>query len=420
LLAGVIKSTAAYRNYKRRRVEEAYFARMRRYREALDAKGLRYDEAETIERVRSRFPARNKRYGEIRTCYVAPSKHWHNAMVPHLERMGEVVHLDVIQEYMPDFDALSGAEVAARMREATPAILRRFDEAHGEKPFDWAFFYHGAAEWMAELATRVREKHGVPTAIMSLDDKQSWDDVAFGSERITQREAAPLFDVYWTNSSECCRWILAEGGAPIFMPEACDPDEAKPRAVEKRHDLLFIGAAYGFRKHFVGRLERLGIEPTVYGAGWGARGGFLPRERYEETLNASRVILGAGGVGYSEALMNVKGRDFELPAVGAAPYLTSYNPDLARWFEVGKEIFCYKDDVDLVEQFRYLIERPDVGEASARLARSRCLREHQWIHRYDRLLKILNVVGEEETPPVSEAEAGTDSSLGSSDAGSDD
>ena len=55
---------------------------------------------------------------------------------------------------------------------------------------------------------------------------------------------------------------------------------------------------------------------------------------------SSLFELGVGGVGHLDEVQHLKGRDFEVPMCGAV-YLTTYNPELCDWYQVGEEILCY-------------------------------------------------------------------------------
>jgi len=109
-------------------------------------------------------------------------------------------------------------------------------------------------------------------------------------------------------------------------------------------------------------------------------------------LNRSVINLGMGGIGYSEALTNVKSRDFEIPGAGGGAYLTSFNADLAQHFVVGEQILCYSNRFELVEILRYYLAHPDEAAAIGRRARQRSLAEHRWLHRYERVLRVLGIL----------------------------
>ena len=113
-----------------------------------------------------------------------------------------------------------------------------------------------------------------------------------------------------------------------------------------------------------------------------------------EVINRTRINLGMGGIGYSESLTNVKARDFEVPGTGGGMYLTSFNTDLARHFVVGHEIACYRNREELVELVRYYLARPEEASAMAARARARCLAEHRWLHRFQKICRILGILSE--------------------------
>jgi len=94
------------------------------------------------------------------------------------------------------------------------------------------------------------------------------------------------------------------------------------------------------------------------------------------------------GIGYSSQITNVKGRDFELPALRGGAYVTTYNADLARHFDVGREILCWHSLDELLEITRFLLRTPSAGRRLAALAYERCRREHRWSQRYLSVLKL--------------------------------
>ena len=105
----------------------------------------------------------------------------------------------------------------------------------------------------------------------------------------------------------------------------------------------------------------------------------------------ARINLGIGGTGVSERVMCVKGRDFEVTACGGL-YLTSYNPELALLYDIGKEILCYTNEFDCVELVRYYLQRPEEAKAIAAAGRARCLRDHTWERRFEDLFTWMDLV----------------------------
>ena len=120
------------------------------------------------------------------------------------------------------------------------------------------------------------------------------------------------------------------------MPEGFDQSVYHPMPLERDIPVSFIGGAYGFRPSLVQFLKARGIPLSVFGAGWPTN--TVSRGEQVSIINRSRINFGHGGIGYSEDLTNMKGRDFEIPGTGGGLYVTTFNPDLARHFVIGAEI----------------------------------------------------------------------------------
>jgi spore maturation protein CgeB len=154
----------------------------------------------------------------------------------------------------------------------------------------------------------------------------------------------------------------------------------------------FVGQAYGFRRTFVDKLRKLGLSVHTAGYGWPA--GTVGDDGLVQLFRRSKIVLGMGGIGWSEDLKNTKGRDFDAPAVGTASYLTSYNPELADLFDIGREIVCFSNADECYEIARQLLMDEPMRQAIARAGRKRCLQQHTWIHRFEHVLDVLGILEE--------------------------
>ena len=113
-------------------------------------------------------------------------------------------------------------------------------------------------------------------------------------------------------------------------------------------------------------------------------------------MSRARLVLGMGGVGHTDKVKHLKGRDFEVPMCGAA-YLTSFNPELADFFTVGSEILCYGSPQECADVARWGLARPArlIGIGAA--ARRRCT-EHTWDRRLEQMLRLLGWLAEGARP----------------------
>jgi glycosyl transferase family 1 len=401
-LATNLRNTRAWRFFRAATLERSYQRRAAAYHQRLEDLGFTYSEGEVVRTIRQRCTAAGRRLGEVRTLLLMPDMAWHNVLASSLEKLGPVTWYRFEGDCRWWRGRPADRKWVQRRAGVNQEIRRIAREACATGGIDWVFCYV-SGQILRDTVRYLREELGLPTVIMSLDDKQSWELGGWGSQDIGQKDLAGEFDLYWTSARECCNWVLAEGGRPIFMPEGCDPDQFRPMDVQKDLDLCFVGAAYGFRRYFIERIQRrlgrYGYSVACFGPGWRRGSSGVWGEELVRTLNRAWINLGHGGIGYSENLMNVKTRDFEAPSIGTAAYLTTFNPDLVPSFDIGNEICCYRWDNDLVEQVISLLSEKERLLEIARCGRERCVEEHTWGHRFARILEILGVLDAEVRVP---------------------
>lgn len=89
-----------------------------------------------------------------------------------------------------------------------------------------------------------------------------------------------------------------------------------------------------------------------------------------------------------ERILQVRLRDFEVPMSGGF-YMVEHMEELQEFFEIGKEIVCYTDPQDLAEKIKYYLAHDSERERIRRAGRERCLRDHTWQRRFERVFEEL-------------------------------
>jgi spore maturation protein CgeB len=387
---------ALYSKLKEWSLLKEYRYRREYYQALSERQGLRYEEAEAITQIRKHIAKRGyspslKEIGNIHTFAIIPRLGWHSHLLDELYEMGPVTEFDYIRH---GYDILEfyRADKYGRQRrlEMNSLILPAIKKAHSQQLIDWVFVYASGTEVSANTIRQIQEEIGIPVINMCLDDKHSWSGKWMGDHRGNQIDIAKIYDLSWSSARVACDWYLAEGGRPLYMPEGCNPAIYRPVSLHKDIAVSFIGAAYGFRKKTIRFAKHYNIHVQTFGRGWNTR---VPaNDEVVEIISRSRINLGMGGIGYSEWLTNVKARDFEIPCTGGGMYLTSYNPDLALHFNVGREIICYRTNDEMVELIRYYLNHSEEAAQIARQGRERCLREHRWMHRYIKICQVLGIL----------------------------
>lgn len=396
---------------KRLRLQQHYVARREHYATEAGRRGLVYRESDTAALVRKRLADRGyspevRELGEVHTFAFIPRVGGNPALYPDLHDLGPVTEFDYVAlGFTLDELRQVNGDAVRRRGEINARLLSALREAHARQPVDWVFVYANGWEVEAQAVRQITEELGMPVVNMCLDDKQSWTGPVVGNQRPGQVDLAPVFDLSWTSARVACEWYLVEGGRPVYLPEGFDAATYRPMPdVARDIPVSFMGAGYGYRPAVIRHLHKYGIPVQTFGPGWPT--GWTWGDEQIRLFNRSVINFGMGGIGYSERLTNVKSRDFEIPGTGGGVYLTSFNPDLAQHFVIGEEILCYSEREEAVELIRYYLNHRDEADAIARRGRERCLTEHRWLHRYQRVLSILGVLaGDDATTTSPQAEA---------------
>ena len=383
--------------FRREQLLRGYRQRREYYFELIERTGLKYSEKQVEIEVRERLVNRGyspakKTIGKIHTFAFIPDIGWHNHLLPDLEILGPVTRFDY-KSLGFNWEEFIKADNNAvlRRRQMNQHALSKLIESHNKRKVDWVFVYASGLEISVSTIKRITDELGIPVVNMCLDDKHSWAGPLMGDHRAGQVDIAASFDISWTSSRVACEWYIVEGARPVYMPEGFNIDVFKPMDVEQDIPVSFVGNAYGFRTSVIKYLKKYKIPVQTFGKGW-------PGSKWVDNIasifNRSQINIGMGGIGYSEALTNVKGRDFEIPATGGGLYLTSFNADLAQHFNIGNEIICYSSRDELIELVRYYLKHSDEAAKIAGNAHRRSIREHRWLHRYIKICNILGILNE--------------------------
>ncbi|MBK9519330.1 MAG: glycosyltransferase family 1 protein [Anaeromyxobacter sp.] len=291
---------------------------------------------------------------------------------PAFASLGQASHFD----YAPQARA-AGSPSQALRGELGRQFLAFVESSSRTSPVDVAFLYASGAYLDPDLLRELGAR-GIWTVVLGLDDKQQLPGPPQGGLVGWQMEAARGADLYWTTWRAGVDWLAAEGARPWYAPEAASPDFFAPTVAERDLDVLWLGRGYGARLDLVRRLGQMGFQVSAHGPGW--PGGPVPFESMVDLYGRAKVVLGMGGVGHTDRIKHLKGRDFEVPMCGAV-YLTSFNPELADHYAIGSEILCYASVEECAEVLAWVLHRPGEQERIRAAARARSLRDHTWVKR---------------------------------------
>jgi spore maturation protein CgeB len=136
------------------------------------------------------------------------------------------------------------------------------------------------------------------------------------------------------------------------------------------------------------KIKKAGIAVKVWGYGWPS--GKVSQSEMIKIFNCSKINLNLSNAS-RPGVEQIKGRDFEIPGCGG--FLnTGYSENINEYFNVDKEIICYRDVDDLIDKIRYYLDHDDEREEIAKAGYFRVLDEHTYEKRFLDIFKSTGVI----------------------------
>jgi len=312
--------------------------------------------------------------------------------------------------------------------DASRELVEQVRRAHTQAPIDlfFSYFYSSCATPQAILDIRA-------LGILAVN----WYCNASYQLHLVE-EIAPAYDACLVPERYRLDDYLRIGARPIYCQEAANPVFYKARSVDRDLDVVFVGARYGDRPHYIRRLLDASVNVRVFGPGWRPRplrqrvmritprrllgrararfgqtasnrrliaepeiplaicGGVLADEELPAIYNRAKIVLGFSSVGNTYAsgdrVTQIRLRDFEAPMSGAF-YLVEHMPELAEFFEIDREVVTYSSAEELVEKCRYFLTHENERERIRLAGQERALRDHTWQRRFTDLFGELGLPG---------------------------
>ena len=304
-----------------------------------------------------------------------------NELFPELRKFCNLQVLD-LNPALQEVGRILPSETVARR-------LELFVEASKDVEPDVILFYARPSLLSEAAFDLLRRRWKCPLLGMNMDDRvQFFPYGVLASGEDDYARWAGRFDLNLTNAFTSLAWYRRRGAAAYYLPSGFHLREAyqePPRQPDYDCQFSFVGSWKADRGVIINRLLQAGVEVSLFGKGW-------PNSRWVESaaqvFRRSQINLGIGFAQPSAGITTTKGRDIECPGVGAC-YLTTYNWELPRLFEIGREILCYRDIEELLEVHAYYVKRPEECLRIAQAAHRRCVAEHTWEKRFRQLFRDL-------------------------------
>ena len=189
----------------------------------------------------------------------------------------------------------------------------------------------------------------------------------------------------------------------IYSQWAAIDSHQMPKFEGYKYDVSFVGGFHPYRKWFINTLQKRGLKVEAFGNAW--KNGPLTAEEMNQLFMNSKINLNIGNsnsfdirylLSYWKAIpllfrskknaSQIKARNFEIPYFGGFQ-LTDYSPSIENYFDIGKEIVCYKDVDEAELLIRYYLENEEERETIKNSAHQKSTNKHGYIHRLQSVLE---------------------------------
>jgi spore maturation protein CgeB len=289
-------------------------------------------------------------------------------------------------------------------------LLSQIKKAHAQHPIDLLFTYFYNACVVPAVIREIRSL-GIVTI--------NWFcNASFQFHLVS--EIAPEYDFCLVPEKFRLPDYRRIGANPIYCQEAANPEIYHPYATPERYDVAFIGQAYGERPSLIRYLLDHHVKVHVWGAGWEYYrkrrpslnpshwgqvneapkipprfiGGVLSDEDLVRMFSQTKINLGFAGCWTddrtAERITQIRLRDFEIPMSGGF-YLTEYQQEIEAFYDIDREIVCYRSKEELLDKIRFYLRHPADRTQIREAGRRRCLSEHTWAKRFEKVFRDITI-----------------------------
>lgn len=184
-------------------------------------------------------------------------------------------------------------------------------------------------------------------------------------------------------------------GIPMGGGVAVDRDW---KNMKERYDVSFVGKLKLDRKNYIDKLEENGVPTKLF------VNKFRQYVSYDDMIDIFQKTK--INLNFSKApndRLGIKGRIFEVPLAGGF-LLTEYVPGIENYFELDKEIVCFKTEDELVEKVSYYLknekERIKIAKAGWKKAKSKLTAYHSLHQIFSGIEKDLKKTRKKTSPKV--------------------
>jgi spore maturation protein CgeB len=201
----------------------------------------------------------------------------------------------------------------------------------------------------------------------------------------------PFLDYCLTNDKEAVRKYEKLGIHAKQMVLGSNPNIFKRVDTKLIYDVTFVGRNFGHREIMINHIASNGISVKTFGKGW--FNGYVTTGEMVNIFNASKINLNFTESYDRNSRPQRKNRIFEVCMAGGF-LLCEYVPGIEDFFEIDKEIVCFKNIDEAIYKIQYFLthegERLAIAQAGWERAQSDYTQTANLIKAFEEIQEVSN------------------------------
>jgi spore maturation protein CgeB len=268
------------------------------------------------------------------------------------------------------------------------------ESAQTEKP-DLIFFSLFGDQFYPETLLKLKEKY--KTINWFGDDHWRFDSFT--------KKMAPCFTYAITTDPFALPKYKEIGFNNVILSQwaALNFENLDLAPIPYQYEVSFIGGSHSVRRWFVSELGKKGIKVDCFGYGWPA--GPVSLSEMARIFKASKINLNlSNSINFDlrylthniknpvvaltskKTAAQIKARNFEIPYFGGFQ-MTDYVPFLESYFEIGKEISCYRDFEEAALLINFYLKNESERESLRAAGTLRSRNQHSYLQRHKEIFE---------------------------------
>lgn len=229
----------------------------------------------------------------------------------------------------------------------------------------WTSFYYDIQESTLEAII----KDGTVVIGWFFDDEWRFDNYS--------KWWIPYLDYCVTNSIEAVpKYISLNARCIHTIPNTGIAINRDWSNFEEKYEVSFVGSInVAHRKQYVKKVEKRNIPIHLFGQG---SGGYVSFEEMIDIFKTSKINLNFSKDNF-DLSKQIKGRVFQVCMAGGF-MLTEYAPGIENYFEIDKEIACFKNAEEMITKVIYYLNHETERRAIAHAGWKRATNEYTSFH----------------------------------------